>query len=72
MSEIEMLLEKINNMISSYSKDDSEYLKYKIIEKILKTPRSFLGIPIDDAFNMLKDLGVEDVKETYFKIINQY
>lgn len=72
MDEIGKLLEKIKNIISNYDSNDDEYIKLKEIEELLNKPKSFLEVPINDAFNMLEELDVENIRETYKNIIKSY
>ena len=72
MNEIGKLLEKIKNIISNYDSNDDEYIKLKEIEELLNKPKSFLEVPINDAFNMLEELDVENIRETYKNIIKSY
>ncbi len=63
----------INNRLINYYEDiqDKKNLKkHLIIRDILKNEACFFKMSIDEAFSILKDLKIENVKHEYQQLIS--
>ena len=71
---IEFLIKVNNELINKY-KDNPEALERQmIISGLLKQKNCFFKIPVDTAYNILRDLEITNYEETYLNIIsyNEY
>lgn len=70
---IEELRLKNDFLISKYeSKDDSNYIKYGIIKKLLSDDKCFFKISFEDAYSILIDLGYDENEalDVYKKLVS--
>ncbi len=70
---INLLRERNEKLIAKLEKDDSDLerlAKLRIIRQMLKDDDCFLKIPIEMAYSIFEDLGVEkeSFKELYIKL----
>lgn len=65
------LRDKALTLAKNYDEASNEFKKYNAIAKILNESNCFSYIPIERAYAMLRDLGVEEDKfgEVYGKLI---
>lgn len=65
-------LRKINEDILNTSKDESVLNKNRIIKTIMLDDNCFFKMSIEDAYAILRDLGIpeSDVKYIYLKVID--
>lgn len=68
----ERLIEINNRLIDVYSNDEKKLKKHELIKKLLEEKNCFLKLDIEDAFAILRDLGVEekDLKTIYKELID--
>ena len=63
----------INNKLINYYEnihDEKNLKKHLIIRDILKNEDCFFKMSIDEAFSILKDLKIENVKQEYQQLIS--
>lgn len=65
------LRDKAQNLARNYDKTSNEFKKYNAISKILNESNCFSYIPMERAYAMLRDLGVEEDKfgEVYGQLV---
>ena len=65
------LRDKAQNLAKNYDETSSEFKKYNAIAKILNESNCFSYIPMERAYAMLRDLGVEEDKfgEVYSQLV---
>jgi len=64
-------LRKINlKLIKQYENNPTKLKKQLIIFNFLKHNDCFFKISIEDSYNILKDLGISNYKETYIELIS--
>lgn len=65
------LRDKAQNLAKNYDETSNEFKKYNAIAKILNESSCFSYIPMERAYAMLRDLGVEEDKfgEVYGQLV---
>lgn len=70
------MLEKLrvinSKLIELYTSDEVKLKKHKLIEKILSDEKCFFKMSIEQAYAVLRDLGLreEDLKDIYSELID--
>ncbi len=67
---IEELVKKNQELIKKYENNQRKLANQIMISKFLKHKRCFFDFSMEDSYNILKDLEVENIEETYIKLIS--
>ena len=59
-----------NKLLVKYENNPKKFEKQLMISNFLKNDDCFFKVPIEVAFNILKDLEVENYKETYLNLVS--
>ena len=67
---IEELIKKNSELLKKYNDNEQMKEKQLIISKFLRKKDCFFNIKIEEAYNILKDLGIDNYKEVYLNLIS--
>ena len=67
---LEVLRETNQKLIIKYQNDKSKLDRQLLIYNILKKDDCFFEITIEDSYNILKDLEIENYEECYKELIS--
>lgn len=64
------LIEKNKELLEKYNNNQTLKEKQLIIARFLKNKNCFFNIRIEEAYNILKDLEIENYEEVYLELIS--
>ena len=67
---LKKLIEINNSLIASYASDERKLERQFVISNLLKNDDCFFELPIEEAFGLLKDLGISDYEEIYLNLVS--
>ena len=67
---LKKLIEINNSLITSYASDERKLERQFVISNLLKNDDCFFELPIEEAFSLLKDLGISDYEEIYLNLVS--
>ena len=60
MNRLNLLRQRVDELLQSSVDDEKEHRKFEIIKNILKDDNCFLNMDIEHAYAILRDLGIDE------------